>query len=117
MTTQFKSIRDFGYRLAQHEDVGLDFARWAVANIPDLADLGDENKRLLQAGFLMRKQEITPAMHYLRTGPDTYQPTDKPGKDVTTIDIDYVFSYSQQQYGFIPHQAARSVRIDAACPH
>jgi hypothetical protein len=99
MTTQFKSIRDFGYQLAQHEDVGMDFARWAVANIPDLMDLGEENKRLLQTGFLLRKQEITPVAYYLRTDTDKYQPTDKAGKDVTTIDIDYVFSYSQQQYG------------------
>lgn len=99
MTTQFKSIRDFGYRLAQHEDVGLDFARWALANIPDLLDLGEENKRLLQSGFLMRKQEITKPVFAKRIGVDAYQLTDKAGDDVVTVDIDYAFSYSQQQFG------------------
>ena len=100
MTTQFKSIRDFGYRLAQHEDVGLDFARWAVANIPDLMELGEENKRLLTAGFLMRKQEITKPVYYKRTATETYEATtETTGKDVVVIDIDYVFSFSQQQYG------------------
>lgn len=100
MTMQFKSIRDFGYRLANHDDVGLDFARWAVANIPDLMDLGDENKRLLQSGFLMRKQEITAPAYYLRVDTDKYQPTDQTsGENVVVVDIDYVFSFSQQQYG------------------
>lgn len=99
MTTQFKSIRDFGYRLAQHEDIGLDFARWALANIPDLLDLGEENKRLLQSGFLMRKQEITKPVFAKRVGVDAYQLTDKAGEDVVTVDIDYAFSYSQQQFG------------------
>jgi len=99
MTTQFKSIRDFGYQQAVHDDVGLDFARWALANLPGFPEIDDENKRMLFGGYLTRKQEITAPAYYKRVDVDKYEPASGPGEGVVVIDIDYAFSFSQQQFG------------------
>lgn len=124
MTTENKSIRDFGYQVAQHGDMLIADAMDAVKLIPGFPDnVADEIVAEFKAGCILRKADLVKPTVYIREGVDNYVISDgKPPKGATTLKLDvaYAMTYTPQLFGALRktqpnlHRMVKVIRDDVS---
>lgn len=99
------SFKDGAYRQARANDSLEDTARFVLGRVPSFPDtIPDEVKEGLYEGYRMRYNENNPAKTYAIINDrfvliDGSNPELEKEKDKRVIGVDYVFSFTQQQYG------------------
>jgi hypothetical protein len=99
-----QSLKDLGFRHAKHRDLDGAFRAKFVAMVgtADKDKVPEESRDEVFAGYMMRFNELHPAVRYIREGEDTYIPvaTDAPAKgEVIEVSIAYAMSYSTHEFG------------------
>ena len=98
---QFHSLKDMGYQQAKQGDALEAMARYALNKIVDFPNsVDDESKAQLYAGYKQRYAENKPAVEYaFINGHYIKADADNKSAERMTLTVDYVFSYTQQQFG------------------
>jgi len=88
------SMKDAGYQSAISDERKDSVARYVYSQCPNFTnEVPDEIKTQLRAGWVLRWQELNPAVSYN----EDWVPVEKGGSHVMSADV--CFSYSQQAFG------------------
>ena len=104
VSTQFTSIKDSAYKQAKAYDSINEVARFVLTNCPSFVDeVPEEIKGQLYDGYRLRFAENNPAKQYAIVN-DHYVLIDGSNPDLekspkVSVSVDYVFSFTQQQFG------------------
>jgi hypothetical protein len=99
-----QSLKDLGFRHAKHRDLDGAFRAKFVAMVgtSDKDKVPEEARDEVFAGYMMRYNELHPAVRYIREGEDTYIPVaaDAPAKgEVVEVGVAYAMAFSTHEYG------------------